>query len=213
MSLLPLGTLHRSSDFTATSRSTKELIGHVKDRLTKPDPRPKLHSQHHHCQTVHSIPGQQPRPQALLHRPPSKVDSETMSIKRRKIQTSTSIARSRGSEVSLRSRNRGRSTHILLDHASNKVMTPTYVTIAGSNRERTRISSGAVNQNLSNRPTLASATRTTSHAKQRCCSPANRPHRSEDAQRHCPCNKRSRRPPLGLESPLQHTGATTAEGR
>jgi hypothetical protein len=136
-SVLPQGTLHRSSDFTATPRSTKEFIGHAEDRLTKPEPRPKLQSQHHRCQNVCSIPGQQPQPQVLLHWSPSKVDSETMPPRRRKAQTSASIALSRGSEVSLWSRNHGRQTHKLLDDAYNKVMTATDIIITGSSRERT----------------------------------------------------------------------------
>jgi hypothetical protein len=52
-----------------------------------------------------------------------------MPPRRRKTQTSAFIARSRGSKVSLQSRNCGRQAHGLLDDASNKVMTPTDITI------------------------------------------------------------------------------------
>jgi hypothetical protein len=148
--IVAIGTLHRSSDFTASQQSTKELIGHVRDRLTKSKPRPKLYSPHHCYQTIRSAPGQQPRPQALLHRSPSKVNSETMPLRRRNTQNNTFIARSQGSKVSFQSRNRERWTHILLDDASNKVMTPTGVTIIGSS---SGTSSGAASRNFPNRPT------------------------------------------------------------
>uniref|UniRef100_A0A8R7UK84 Uncharacterized protein n=1 Tax=Triticum urartu TaxID=4572 RepID=A0A8R7UK84_TRIUA len=47
-----LDTLHRSSDFKATKQPAEEHLGHAgKIRLPKPEPRPKLLSSHHRCQT------------------------------------------------------------------------------------------------------------------------------------------------------------------
>jgi hypothetical protein len=63
--LLPLVSRHRCHRAHSTAAPTspqhreaqKEPIGHVEDRLTKPELRPKLHSQHHRCQTICIVPG------------------------------------------------------------------------------------------------------------------------------------------------------------
>jgi hypothetical protein len=66
----PSSLLYRSSDFTVTWQCTREPIGHVGDRLPKPQPRPKLCSTHNCCQTTRGAPSeasQQPHGQAAIH--------------------------------------------------------------------------------------------------------------------------------------------------
>jgi hypothetical protein len=48
-------TLYPSSDSTTTWQCTRGPIGHVGDRLPKPQPRPKHCSTHHRCQTAHGV--------------------------------------------------------------------------------------------------------------------------------------------------------------
>lgn len=63
----------------------KEPIGHAgKNRLPKPEPRPKLRSTHHRCQTARNAPGELPRQQAILQRSPSCRHFETMPPKEEK---------------------------------------------------------------------------------------------------------------------------------
>jgi hypothetical protein len=69
-------TLHHSFDSTATQQCTRESTRHARDRLPKPQSRPKLYSMHHHIfakmpAAPPSEASQQPHRQAAIHQSPS----------------------------------------------------------------------------------------------------------------------------------------------
>ena len=116
-----MDTLHRSSDFKATKQPTEEHLGHAgKIRLPKPEPRPKLLS------TPSSLPNRNQRPEmAASANYTAKMPQPTRQRCRHPLvsrlwpaprlcpqggrrREGVFIARSRRSEVSLRSQGRGK---------------------------------------------------------------------------------------------------------